>query len=446
MMRFSLSRFLCLCLLGLVLLGAQAQAHTCVIGSCPNDCSGPRGSKTGEGVLKRNHEKGEKDIIKDHKPFNLVDRMTTHKFWTAGNYFINNILPAMINMATQMSTVGFEQMRIVGQLFDAKNLMDSLTVVQELQVEAHKDYQPSESFCWYGTNVRALAESESRGRFTQTALAKINLSRQLGVYHNAASEEPNNDLVSRWNQFSNAYCDPFDNNWRGAGGGLQAVCSNPGGNRDRINNDVDYTRVIDNARTLDVDLHDGDKTNMEEDVIALSSNLYGHKPLLRDIPGLDRADSGAQPNYQLLRSAVAKRAVAQDSYNAIVGLKSESTDEGDVRQYMAAIIRDTGLDPENGGQDILEYLGEKPSYYAQLEVLSKKIAQNPNFFVTLMDKPVNVKRKQAAMNAVELMLDRAIFESELRQEMIMSVLLTSYANDEYNDLNPRLKFPVTVNK
>ena len=43
---------------------------------------------------------------------------------------------------------------------------------------------------------------------------------------------------------------------------------------------------------------------------------------------------------------------------------------------------------------------------------------------------MNVKRKKAALNAIELMLDRAIYESELRHEMILSVLLSSNLEDD----------------
>ena len=42
-----------------------------------------------------------------------------------------------------------------------------------------------------------------------------------------------------------------------------------------------------------------------------------------------------------------------------------------------------------------------------------------------MTSPANVKRKGVALKAIELMLDRAIYESQLRQEMAMSVLLSA---------------------
>lgn len=90
-------------------------------------------------------------------------------------------------------------------------------------------------------------------------------------------------------------------------------------------------------------------------------------------------------------------------------------------------------------EDIYKIIGENPSYYAQLELLSKKIYQNPDFFANLYDKPTNVKRKSTAMKAIELMLDRALFESELRQEMMLSVMLSSKLNKNYRTINRDLK-------
>jgi hypothetical protein len=81
-----------------------------------------------------------------------------------------------------------------------------------------------------------------------------------------------------------------------------------------------------------------------------------------------------------------------------------------------------GLDPES------PYISESSadaSYYAILEILAKKIYQNPTFFAELYDTPANVTRKSAAMDAIELMLDRAIYESQLRREMAISALLAT---------------------
>lgn len=401
-------------------LTGPAMAHLC--DGCPGDCA------PAAGVIRRDHEKGEGLIIKNKQNNNMVARMTQHKYWTVDDLFINHFLPKLMAMSTNLSAVAMEQMRIVGLLFDAKHLLETNRHVQEMQVQANRDYHPSESFCSFGTNIRSIAETESRGRFTQAALSAAQLDRQLGNYGQASGTQ-DEDFDARWEKFKSDYCDPRDNNWYDSTSGLEPVCAG-GGAPIRRNRDIDFTRLVDVPRTLKVDFQTATPEDDEEDLIALSNNLYGHRTPTRSIEGLPNPDSGAQPFYYLLRSVLAKRAVAQESFSAIVGLKAEAETEGDTAQYLAYIAHQAGMEKA----DVEAHIGEKPSTYAQLELLSQTMFQSPDFFVTLYDKPANIARKKAALNAIELMLDRYLYESELRQEMLLSVLLTTSSRKEFDEV------------
>src|SRR5690606_4894496 len=96
-----------------------------------------------------------------------------------------------------------------------------------------------------------------------------------------------------------------------------------------------------------------------------------------------------------------------------------SGDEGSA-PYTKALIKELGI---TSTDEIDKFLGEKPSYFAQMEVLTKKIYQNPTFYTELYDKPVNVERKGAAIEAISLMQDRDLYNSLLRSEAVLSVLL-----------------------
>ena len=104
------------------------------------------------------------------------------------------------------------------------------------------------------------------------------------------------------------------------------------------------------------------------------------------------------------------------------------------REFLGAIMQELGVP----AAEIFPLIGEKPSYYAQLEILAKKIYQNPDFFAGLYDSPANVERKSVALKAVELMLDRAIYESQIRQEMATSVLLSSRMRPQFRKINKDL--------
>ena len=105
----------------------------------------------------------------------------------------------------------------------------------------------------------------------------------------------------------------------------------------------------------------------------------------------------------------------------IISMKSAApeTVSENTGPYLRALLREFGMAEE----EIIDTLGENPSYYAQMELLTKKIYQSPTFYTNLYDKPANVQRLRAAMKAVKIMQDRDIHAAYLRREMLMSMLL-----------------------
>lgn len=391
-----------------------------------------------EEIIEEFHEEQEEEIIE-----HISEEFNDHREWLAETFFEDNLLPAMMRFTAQMSAVAMHQVMSIGMFLDAKQQLETQRLFQELQAQAHKDYQPSEDFCWFGTNVRSLAGSEQRGHINAMALNQRSLDRQLSNRGTVGAESSDDDKRSRWMNFAENYCDPRDNNWEEGkpNSGLRLACLGSIADKGkRVNIDIDYTRLLEEPRTLDVNFADTGPTNAETDVIALGNNLYGHNPLPRSINPTQLGFSEHSHLYLALRSIAAKRSVAENSYNAIVGLKSAgSSAEADgeaprTHEFLAAVMVELGM-PEG---EIFDIIGENPSYYAQLEILAKRIYQNPDFYANLYDKPANVARKGVALQAIELMLDRAIYESQLRQEMAMSVLLSSKLRGSFREINAKL--------
>lgn len=405
------------------------------------------------------------DLIEE----NFDGHLNEHENWIVEEFFDDFAGPALAELSRFLGAYGIQQAQIAGAFFDAKTHLETQRLLFELHAEAHRDYHPSDDFCWFGTSAISLASSESRARLNALALSQRSLSRQLGTLGSAASVNDNSDKKTRWDQFVETYCDPNDNGRISNLTGLERACDRdgPGGSVaagaediERVNRDIDYTRLIEMPRTLNVNFTDIDlpfngsspaiggqndprveQLNDEEDVLALSANLYGDDNLTQLVT-IDqlRTSRAIRESYVDLRSVVAKRSVAEHSFNSIVAMKSAGTGGllnftgAQTGAHMAAIVREL-MPPNTPDNEIVAILGENPSYYAQLEVLSKKIYQNPEFFANLYDKPANVERKSVAMKAIELMLDRALFESELRQEMILSVMLSSKLIELFKDVN-----------
>lgn len=337
----------------------------------------------------------------------------------------------LVRMAHQLTVTAVYQVFAIGTLLDAKQALEVQRVLQKKVAEAHRDYQPSVGVCSVATTIRSLADAERRAETTTFVLSQRAQDRQLGNMHAAAAPGGAADKESRLQQFRRRYCDTRDN-----GGVYMSVCGTANAGRiSTINKDIDYTRTVDAQRTLDIDFTDANLTGDEEDVLALASNLYSHEITAR-IPETQfngaTANNRSERLRQLLdqRQIIAKRSVAEHSYNTIVGMKSLSErradnapddviDSGHTAGYMRVILQQLGLTNEQADQ----FLGTRPSYFTQMEVVTKKAFQQPTFYADLYDKPANVDRKKVALQAISLMQDFDTWQSYLRTESLLSVLL-----------------------
>jgi hypothetical protein len=327
-------------------------------------------------------------------------------------------------MAEQFTANMVKQLEAIGMFFDAKEQLEAQRDFQERVAEAHRDYHPSEQMCTFGSFSTNLASTERRADLTRAALSKQVIQRELGSGDSQATTVQS-DTLSRLKRYRSTFCNPKDNGVTldEAGMGLQLLCKHKT-EAHMQNRDIDFTRSVDKPLTLDINLTDDKVTDDEMAVFALIDNLFAHAPLPRFNPSVFKDDPAKQIGYRYhytnLRSIVAMRGIARNSMSNIIALKTASPDESERSgPYLKALMKEMGL-PDD---EVEKVLGENPSYYAQMEFLSKKIYQNPNFYTALYDKPANVERIRAAMTAVKLMNDRDIHAAMLRREMLLSMML-----------------------
>ncbi len=361
----------------------------------------------------------------------ITNRFTRHQNWMLGTFWYDNVLPAMMFMTNQLSAVAMQQVQIIGAFMDAKMQMETQQLLQKLQAEAHKDYHPSEELCSIGTGVRSLASSERMAEMTSAVMSKRMIDRHMRN-ENTVTADPAKDLESRIEQFANRYCNERDNN----GSFDDTNFCNNATNEEFHNKDIDYTRTIDIPLTLDVNYLAGNGaagtiTDDETDIMAMSTNLFGHQVLSGTIELGPNSSSDDKDDFLDYRALLAKRSVAQNSYNTIVGLKSSGSGIGTAE--LQAILTELGIP----NTEVTEILGANPSYYAQMELLTKKVFQNPSFYINLYDKPANVSRKGVALQALQLMLMNDTFNSNLRTEMILAVALENELQDRQEGIQGR---------
>jgi hypothetical protein len=412
---------------------------------------------------------GTVDVINNH----LDAEFNAQQTWMIAVLFEDNILPAMMLMAEQLTVVAMSQVKIFGAFLDAKHQMETQRLFQTLQARAHKDYHPSIGMCEFGSATKSLAASERKSELAAQALSQRSLARQLGSPNSSATFGPDHDKIGRVNQFKVFFCDPRDHNnglWHICRGAPPSGSSGSVQQRDLFNRDIDFVSQVDFPLTIEnrrapspmsplpgfgydpIDFTNTDESQSQTNVFALASNLYAHDVFVRPPAShlsnpLDQRVGAnltdMQKTYMDMRSIIAKRSVAENSFNAIVGMKSAGT--AGSRDYLVALLRDLGIvdptDPNNvalADSEIGRLIGQDPSYYAQMEVLTKKIYQNPNFYTNLYDKPANVLRKGVALQAIGLMQKFDMFKSYLRSEASLSVLLELAVMDLQDQVENRL--------
>ncbi|MFP4313400.1 MAG: hypothetical protein ACLFR0_03640, partial [Alphaproteobacteria bacterium] len=364
---------------------------------------------------------------------------------SSADTFEQLIVHPLMLMAEQLSAVMMQQMLALGSMIDAKDQNEAQRDFRHLVAQAHKDYHPSEQMCRFGSYVRSISHAEESAEATAQAFNQ-KLSTYARMTENMSSAEGYAlDMESRIEQFKDHYCNPNDNNgalWimcRGEAITMPAPAS--AGNeavRERFNKDIDYFNTLGNPLTLNVDTTASLATNDEEDLMALAKNLYW--PQIYSLANEEQYDEGFLENYPLLmntRNIVGKLSIAHNSFANIVGMKSQSQNPLAATSgsaHLKALLREFGLtDP-----DIELLVGNNPSYYAQMEILAKKIYQNPTFYTNLYDKPANIDRINASMEAFQNMHMRDRFESQLRQEMLISMLTEEAIMERVREINSRL--------
>ncbi len=353
----------------------------------------------------------------------INDQFAQNQNWIVNDFF-EEFFPALKLMTEQLVVNGMNQMMATGALFDAKEQMDAQRLFSRRMADAHKDYQPSNDMCVIGTATMHLAGAEAGTRLTAHALAKRSIERQLGSEGTEADGGPEADSISRLEVVRQVYCNPNDNNRH-----TEYLCDD-GAPQGRRNNDIDYARMMGERMTLNIDLSNNARTNDEQDLFALSNYLYANHPFARSnlsVPAMKRIEG--QEAWMDLRTIVAKHLMAENSFNNIMALKTASNQSSaPTAEYLSVVFERMGLSKEDaqklvtGMNDAGDALNS-PSYYSMLQILSQSIYQTPSFFVNLYDTPANVNRKNVAMQAINLMLDREKYKSELRTEALLSQML-----------------------
>jgi hypothetical protein len=371
----------------------------------------------------------------------IINEMNYHRAGGGGNtsflftrYWNNTVQPGIQTILSRIVQAVVRETASRGSLFEAQNNVGAMQNIREISAGIATDYLPSEALCRYGTLSRNLAADEALANAAQQMISVTGLKRNMGSSESIGQAGRAADQNARMTEFIKEYCDVSQNNE-----GLSRMCGTGSDRRfedlpkdTRFNRDINYARTVDAFETIDFSTSTTeDLRAAEQDVNSLANNLYGSRQMSNRVPFKNLRNREGKEIYLQTRSVNAARNVAQNSYAAITGMKIRGS--GGTQQYMRALLRNLGAEPNT------EYLNQNPSYYAQMSFLTKRLYQDPSFYVNLMEGRTNVMRQSAAMEGIETMQDRDIYRSMKRSEMLLALLVQLQSKNRLSDIAEELE-------
>jgi hypothetical protein len=355
---------------------------------------------------------------------NFIDEQyDKHKEFLEEKFWKERLLPAFQSF-TQQSVQSDQQGETASaSIADAQIANAAAARTAKGQAKDIRTYQGDQATCQMAAGARATAAAQAVGSEVTREVAAASMTRRLGRSEGGGgggggggsdARDPRDvDLSARRDDFNTNFCSPTA--W---GGAFKDSCPSAGPLADR---DIDWNKLQEKW-TLDLrpDYATQSRDSWTDDekiVEAMRQHLFGHQ-----LPSSPSSESlkkyNVQVGYLNQRALEAKRNVAETSFNSFIGERT-AADEG-AKEWLDATLEQLGITLDAATQ---AKIGEKPSYYAIMEVLTKKMLQDPNFYTGLIKPGPQVAQTQASLQAVNLMQQRDVYESLLRSELILSLIV-----------------------
>ena len=338
-----------------------------------------------------------------------VDPELINKSWVTGLYKFGNQVNE--NILSQTATLG--------GFIDAQNHNAAKLALQQGQARAANVFAPSEQLCRFATLSGGMAASDEKARVNKLNLSRALLQREMSTVNMIGAE--GDPAQGRMETFARTFCDAHDNSRA-----LRNLCEKSKDDR-RFNRDVDYTRTVEAPSTINLDYTSSNPPSVDQqDIFALAENLFPIKSVNRIYN--DPAFSYEGDNF---RSLQAIRSVAKNSFVSLLAEKGSGSGGGGT--YISSLLQSLGFSKSQA--DLL--VGPNPSYFAQMEAITKRVFQDPNFYMNLIESPENVERQRAAMRAIKLQQQNDFAASVKRREMLLATLLELKLRERAGMLNQR---------
>lgn len=347
----------------------------------------------------------------------MIKEIKKHETWLLDDFWMKQLKPEIEKATDDIRNALTHSSTSQSSIVDAQSSASTLLSRQELVADTVRDASSSESLCRLQSLSRSLGAADAWVNYKHLELAQKSIDRETTKAGQSSAEGSTQDMLDRYTKFKGKFCDI-----KAYAEGF-SFCSQAA---DYLTNlDIDYTRLVDTKSTI---------TEAEDEaVVPMMNNLFSSRTFNPVKFSATGDNTNSQDVLMEQRALIAKRSVAENTFQAIVARRSENKGSGGnisaSMENIKALLKTMGITDDS---EVVNYLTKNPSYNAQMEVLTKRAYQDEGFYKNLMDNPTNLSRQYAAMQSFGLMQQRDIYDSIQRSEVLLS-LIVEMELEKYQD-------------
>ncbi|MDI1228624.1 MAG: hypothetical protein PSY14_13165 [bacterium] len=318
--------------------------------------------------------------------------------------FWDDYLEALQNMTGQLNSSLADGTRNMNSLFDTSNMTLNQRSLQQIEVQAKKQFQPTNEGCRFDTAAKYMATTTRTAKAISTGLGKENTGVALNGTGSDAQKGPGQLAAVRWNRYRTLFCDDRMN-----GGKAGCAAGNP-----LVNAHVTPSKTLFGRETIPMNTDPNYKLAVNE----LVYNLIGY-----EAPAPIPQDALAAPSLKDRRQEQRAYATQMDAVGALIYDVVGERTPGEAAPEVQALRQSQGITDANA----------RPS---DREIRQSTLEQlwNPSYYVDLQDSSSTTNRKEVFLQAYNLMLIYKLVDKTEKMANVFVAETSNWLDENQGDL------------
>lgn len=342
-----------------------------------------------------------------------------HKNWMTTDFWEDHLLPALMEMTSQMSTTQMETVEQQSTLTDAQIAAETVNSARQVTAEAQRRYQVDEpeGLC---TSISTTVDMNATEEDSYVAVTQAADAVLASGANRAGTGSAPQIYNSQQIEFICATHDPNS-------ASLDAMCTSYFEARDSggENAAVQFSELL-NSNNIPVSLTDGEATPEQRTLVRTVQNMYG-----RPFPPVnERTARSVMPTLMEARGHIAQNNLAARCYlNTFAD--TMTSEDAEQSPQMVAHLQGLGFTDEQIGD-----MGN--SLHTQMQNAKYRV-NNPDYNIGLIGTRENTLREGLFVQSLQTSSLFNILEQQHCSELMSALMLSNTLNGVRGDLSGRIR-------